>query len=57
MRTKRSPGRRSSLDYDLDYKRTNLMAAHLVWKPSKRKDAPVARSVIPSTIAAAHFQL
>ena len=26
----------------LDYKRAKLMAAHLVWKPSKRKDAPVA---------------
>jgi len=30
------------VDYDLDYKQANLMAAHLVWKPSKRKDAPVA---------------
>ena len=26
----------------LDYKRTNLMAAHLVWKPSKKKKSPVA---------------
>jgi hypothetical protein len=37
----RSPGVFQS-ELRLDYKRAKLMAAHLVWKPSKRKGTPVA---------------